>query len=266
MLGLHSANDEIETLRLFYDVKTGYERLQDDINDFVDNIIPVMERPGTIEHNKAIMRKAELIENANGFLKLLDDVSHQDSVVDIQKEEEDGIALVLFWVTVSIIKLHASLTTDEVVYDGFYTHFEEALGHAEHAYDYIRKRGKKMTTSLALPNRGMPILFWVAWKCRDAILRRRAADLLQSSWRTYQFECDGYWISAIEKVIDIETGSMPTADSTPVMDQNRIYALKVSPDCLSKGNKQEAIIRYKVGKSTRSDSSLWIEARTSTSV
>jgi hypothetical protein len=163
----------------------------------------------------------------------------------------------LLWFTVLIIKLHASLAPDELVYNHFDTQFEEALEHAERAFSYISKRGKKMTTSMLPINRGIPVLFWVAWKCRDPTLRRRAADLLGASHKTYQFECEYCWVAAIEKVIEVETAHTTVIDSTDIHDARRVYAMEVTPDYIHQNGNKEAILRYKVGKSTSTESSSW---------
>lgn len=245
-------------------MRTYYELLRDDINNFVDGITPLMEDPMSIEYASASIAKRKLIVESDAFVQMLYDTAQQPSDINPSTEEEDGFALVQFWFAVLIIKLHASLAPDELVYDNFDTQFEEALEHAERAFSYISKRGKKMTTSMLPINRGIPVLFWVAWKCRDPILRRRAADLLRASHKTYQFECEYCWVAAIEKIIELENDHSTISDSTDIDDARRVYAMEVIPDYIHQNGNKEAIVRYKVGKSTSIESSPWAAATVAT--
>jgi len=237
-----------------YDVRSAYEILRNQINSFVNGLVPLMYDPYSPEHADAALLKEQLIEQSNDFVQFLyHAVSQPTTGIDPLVEEEDGVALVQFWYTVLNIKLHTALSQDELVHDGYQSQFVEALQHAERAFTFIRRRGKKMTTSLLPTHDDMPYLFWIAWKCRDEKLRRQSANLLRASNKMFRFESEGYWGIVIERVLEIEQFPMIVPDS------RRIYDLEVLPADVGLNGRKQVLLTYTIGKRAVQGSPDWIQ-------
>lgn len=246
------------TQRLVYGVRTAYIQLRDGINSFVDDITLPMCQPTTEEHAAAAARRLALIEQSNAYIQLMIENVSQPSDIDPLVEEADCISLVQFWHLVLHIKIHTSLSPEELAYDAYYDQFAAAFGYAENAFNIITTRGKKMTAALMPRQDGMPFLFWMAWKCRDFILRRRTADLLKASTKTFQFECDGFWVPMLERMIDIELSDSDSSIAGEVPDCRRIYAVKPILTSLPDGGNEVTHFAYKLGKATVQESTEWV--------
>lgn len=91
------------------------------------------------------------------------------------KTELRSVLLIAY--TQYFIWLSVCLSTFETAYDGFLPYFETIVQHSERVIERRKSNGRSV---FLFESRVIPSLYFVAIKCRDSWLRRRALSLLRS--------------------------------------------------------------------------------------
>jgi Fungal specific transcription factor domain len=128
----------------------------------------------------------------------------------------------------SVLKVWVATCTSpfQTAFDAYFTIFEEILVHAE-AILSTKQNDLEANSPFAVEMGLIPPLFFVATKCREPSLRRRALSLLERSplprglWRVLPT------IQVVRKVIDLEEEDIYTIDRRVPDEANRIHHLEI---------------------------------------
>ncbi|KAH6682480.1 hypothetical protein B0J14DRAFT_573682 [Halenospora varia] len=208
----------------------------DDIWTSATSSLESLSSPAKMQMSMDLIRSETLLRLKvwiRDFKDLIGNLERTKAIMPDTQKEIHAANLQWNFVRIAFSVDHIRAATDETVWDAFLPEYESMLGHAEAIFELSRSN----TSSQAGVGEDQPIftldtsilfpLYFIAVKCRQSTIRRRAIALLNSEMRR-----EGLWSSKImalvaERVVEIEEQGQTSMEDL-IGREKRIRGLQVT--------------------------------------